>query len=86
MPEGLIRNGELDSPGSQFRTEGEEIQKTGENTYLGEMRLKVGPVTSSFKGDIEVLGVSPLGHRELPGDVEPADVGPGRGVDGQDLV
>ena len=33
------------------------IEQTGENTYLGEMRLKVGPVTSSFKGDIEVLGV-----------------------------
>ncbi len=31
--EGVIRDGSLDSPASQFRTSGEEIQKTGENTW-----------------------------------------------------
>ncbi|MEF8834262.1 MAG: molybdopterin cofactor-binding domain-containing protein, partial [Halofilum sp. (in: g-proteobacteria)] len=35
------------------------VEQTGENTYIGEMKLKVGPVTSAFRGDIEVLGVDP---------------------------
>jgi LPS-assembly protein len=34
--EGVIREGSLDSPASQFRTWGSEIQKTGENTYTFE--------------------------------------------------
>ena len=33
------------------------VEQTGETTYVGEMRLKVGPVSSAFKGDIEVLGL-----------------------------
>jgi len=31
--EGVIQDGELDSPASRFRAEGAEIQKTGEKTY-----------------------------------------------------
>lgn len=31
--QGIIRDGRLDSPGSQFKTSGHEIEKTGERTY-----------------------------------------------------
>jgi lipopolysaccharide assembly outer membrane protein LptD (OstA) len=34
--QGLVRNAWLDSPVSQFRTEGKTIEKTGENTYRFE--------------------------------------------------
>ncbi len=40
------------------------VERTGDSTYVGEMKLKVGPVTSAFKGDIEVLGIDPE-RREL---------------------
>lgn len=41
----------------------ELTQQTGENTYLGKVRIRLGPVTAAFEGEATILEIDPAAHR-----------------------